>query len=101
LATSPTLSSFDDGVSVNLKPILAQRIDALGGSLCNNLVPPTPEGWHPYEPGDPLYELDSVFLCEQPQIFGGAESGRGARLGSDAEERTPLGSADLGARGRP
>jgi hypothetical protein len=32
-------------------------------------VPPMPEGWYPHEPGDPFYELDWVFLHENPQIL--------------------------------
>ena len=32
-------------------------------------VPPMPEGWYPHEPGDPLYELDWVFLHQHPEIL--------------------------------
>ena len=32
-------------------------------------TPPMPEGWYPHEPGDPFYELDSVFPNEHPHIL--------------------------------
>jgi hypothetical protein len=32
-------------------------------------VPPMPEGWYPYPPGDPFGELDRVFLQRNPQIL--------------------------------
>ena len=32
-------------------------------------MPPMPEGWYPHEPGDPFYELDSVFPNEHPHIL--------------------------------
>lgn len=28
-----------------------------------------PEGWYPYEPDDPFFELDWVFLHEHPEIL--------------------------------
>jgi len=28
--------------------------------------PPMPQGWYPHEPGDPFYELNWLFLHEQP-----------------------------------
>jgi hypothetical protein len=32
-------------------------------------VPPMPDGWYPHEPGDDFYELDMVFLHENPVIL--------------------------------
>jgi hypothetical protein len=34
-----------------------------------NPVPPMPDGWYPHEPGDPFYELDWVYLHENPEVL--------------------------------
>jgi hypothetical protein len=32
-------------------------------------LPPMPDCWYPHERGDPLYELDWMFLHEHPEIL--------------------------------
>ena len=38
-------------------------------SVAGSPMPPMPEGWYPHEPGDPLDELDWVFLHDHPVIL--------------------------------
>jgi hypothetical protein len=44
-----------------------RTLERLGRGKCQ--VPPMPDGSYPHEPGDPFYELDSVFLHEHPGIL--------------------------------
>jgi hypothetical protein len=53
------------------------KASAPGRGKCR--VPPAPDGWYPHEPGDPFYELDWVFLHEQPGSCGAIGRRRGAR----------------------
>ena len=46
-----------------------RTLERLSRSRRRQKVPPMPEGWYPHEPGDPFYEVDWVFLHENPQIL--------------------------------
>jgi hypothetical protein len=56
-----------------------RTLDRLAREPRRQPMPPMPEGWYPYKPGDPFYELDRVFLHERPAILQRHWRWRGAR----------------------